>query len=77
MAQAKAAAGDANVMVHGAALAQSLLRARRARRARDPPDPDRCSATGGGCSTESASALELTRVIDAPGVTHLRYRVAS
>ena len=23
------------------------------------------------------AALELTRVVDAPGVTHLRYRVAS
>ena len=61
MRQAKAAAGDANVLVHGADLAQSCLRAGRARRARDPPDPgpprrraDRCSASSEP-STSSSS----------------------
>ena len=77
MAQAKAAAGDANVMVHGAELAQSLPARRRARRDRDPPDAAPARRRAGGCSTDERAALELTRVLDAPGVTHLRYRVAS
>ena len=37
--QAKEAAGEADVMVHGADLTQSLLRAGGAGRARDPPRP--------------------------------------
>ena len=37
--RAKEAAGEADVMVHGADLAQSLRARRRARRARDPPRP--------------------------------------
>jgi dihydrofolate reductase len=76
-AQAKAAAGERNVMVHGAGAAQSLLRAGvldelelhlvpvllgQGRRLFDALGPEHIE-------------LELTRIIDAPGVTHLRYRV--
>ena len=75
MAQAKEAAGDADVMVHGADLAQSLLRAGvldemeihlvplilgDGRRLFEHLDP---------------IELEIARVVDAPGVTHIRYRV--
>jgi dihydrofolate reductase len=78
MRQAKDAAGDADVLVHGADLAQSLLRAGlldeleihlvpvllgKGRRLFDHLGADHIE-------------LELTRVLDAPGVTHLRYRVA-
>lgn len=77
MRQAKEAAGDKDVMVHGADLAQSLLRAGmldelqihlipvllgEGRRLFDHLGADRIE-------------LELIRVIEAPGVTHLRYRV--
>ena len=75
--QAKAAAGDRNVMFHGAETAQDALRAGvldemelhvmpvllgRGRRLFDHLGADPIE-------------LELTRSIDAPGVTHLRYRV--
>jgi dihydrofolate reductase len=78
MRQAKEAAGDKDVMVHGADLAQSLLRAgvlnelqihlipvllSKGRRLFDHLGNDHIE-------------LELIRVIDAPGVTHLRYRVS-
>jgi dihydrofolate reductase len=76
MREAKAAAGDEDVMVHGADLAQSLLR-------EDLLDELEIHLIGvvlgdgrrlfGAARVE----LELTRVLDAPGVTHLRYRVAS
>jgi dihydrofolate reductase len=77
MARAKANADDKNVLVHGAAVAQLALRAGvldeleihqipvllgGGRRLFDDLGPDHIE-------------LELTRVIDAPGVTHLRYRV--
>ena len=77
MSQAKRAAGDANVLVHGANLAQSCLRAGvldeleihlipvllgEGRRLFEQLGPEHVE-------------LELTRVVDAPGVTHLRYRV--
>jgi dihydrofolate reductase len=77
VAQAKAAAGDRNVMMHGAETAQHCLRAGvldemeihvvpvllgQGRRLFDHLD---------GGPTE----LELTRVVDAPGVTHLHYRI--
>ena len=78
MREAKAAAGDADVMVHGADLAQSLLRARRARRAGDPPDPG--PARRGAAAVRAARSRTRARAdprLDAPGVTHLRYRVAS
>ncbi|HEY9411193.1 MAG TPA: dihydrofolate reductase family protein [Jiangellaceae bacterium] len=77
MAQAKAAAGARNVLVHGARTAQLALTAGvldeleihqvpvllgEGRRLFDNLGSDHIE-------------LELTRVIDAPGVTHLRYRV--
>jgi dihydrofolate reductase len=78
MAGAKEAAGERDVMVHGASLAQSLLREGlldeleihlipvllgEGRRLFEQLGRDHID-------------LELTRVLDAPGVTHLRYRVA-
>ena len=78
MRQAKEAAGSANVLVHGADLAQSCLRAGvldeleihlipvllgEGRRLFDH--------LGAG-----HIELDLTRVVDGPGVTHLHYRVA-
>jgi dihydrofolate reductase len=75
--QARAAAGDHAVMVHGAGAAQALLRAGLldeleihlvpvllgdGRRLFNALGPDHIE-------------LELVRVLDAPGVMHLRYRV--
>jgi dihydrofolate reductase len=76
MSQAKRAAGDANVLVHGADLAQSCLRAG----VLDELEIDLIPVLLGagrplfGELAEHAE-LELTRVVDAPGVTHMRYRV--
>jgi dihydrofolate reductase len=76
-AQARAAAGDRAVMVHGAGAAQALLRARfldemeihlvpvllgRGRRLFDSLGPDHIE-------------LDLVRRLEARDVTHLRYRV--
>jgi dihydrofolate reductase len=78
MRHAKNAAGDENVMVHGADLAQSLLRSR----ALDELEIHLVPLLLGdgrplfGPLGESIE-LELTRVLDAPGVTHLHYRVVS
>jgi dihydrofolate reductase len=75
--QARTAAGDRAVMVHGAGAAQALLRAGLldemeihlvpvllggGRRLFDSLGPDHIE-------------LELARRLDSPGVTHLRYRV--
>jgi dihydrofolate reductase len=77
MARAKAAAGDKDVLVHGAKVAQLALAAGvldeleihlipvllgQGRRLFDGLGPEHIE-------------LKPTRVIDAPGVTHLRYRV--
>jgi dihydrofolate reductase len=76
MSQAKQAAGDANVLVHGADLAHSCLRAG----VLDELEVHLIPVLLGegrplfGELTEQIE-LELTRVIDAPGVTHLRFRV--
>ena len=77
MSQAKEAAGDANVLVHGADLAQSCLRAG----VLDELEIGLVSVLLGegrplfaGLGADHTE-LELTRVIDAPGVTYLRYRV--
>ena len=79
MRQAKEAAGDANVLVHGADLAQSCLRAGVLDELEIHLVPVLLGA--GRPLFEHLGAdhveLELTRVVDAPGVTHLRYRVAS
>jgi len=79
MAQAKQAAGDADVLVHGAELAQACLRAG----VLDELEIHLIPVLLGegrplfaGLGAEHV-ALELTRVVDAPGVTHLHYRVAS
>jgi dihydrofolate reductase len=76
MAQAKAAAGDRDVLVHGAYTAQRALEAGvldelqihhipvllgRGRRLFD--------------ELPSSIELEIVRVIDTPEVTHIRYRV--
>jgi len=79
MRRAKEAAGDADVMVHGADLAQSLLRARVLDELEIHLVP---VLLGEGRRLfehlgREHIELELTRVLDAPGVTHLRYRVAS
>jgi dihydrofolate reductase len=77
MAQAKEAAGDSDVLVHGARTAELALSAGvldqleihqipvllgEGRRLFDRVGPGHIE-------------LELTRIVDAPGVTHLRYRV--
>lgn len=76
MREAKAAAGDRDVMVHGAALAQSLLREGLLDEVQIHLIP---IVLGEGRRLFGADRveLELTRVLDAPGVTHLRYRVVS
>ena len=74
--EARAAAGDRAVMVHGAGLAQSLLREGMLDELEIHLIP---VVLGDGRRLFGADRieLELTRVLDAPGVTHLRYRVAS
>ena len=77
--QARAAAGDGEVMVHGAGAAQALLRAGQldelelhvvpvllgqGRRLFEDLPPDHVE-------------LDLVRALDGPGVLHLRYRVRS
>jgi dihydrofolate reductase len=76
MREAKAAAGDADVMVHGAGLAQSLLREGLLDELEIHLIP---VVLGDGRRLFGADRieLELTRVLDAPDVTHLRYRVAA
>jgi dihydrofolate reductase len=79
MRQAKQAAGDADVLVHGADLAQSCLRAGVLDELEIHLIPVLLGE--GRRLFEHLGAehieLELTRIVDAPGVTHLRYRVAS
>jgi dihydrofolate reductase len=76
MREAKAAAGDQDVMVHGAGLAQSLLREGLLDELEIHLIP---VVLGDGRRLFGADRIELepTRVLDAPGVTHVRYRVAS
>jgi dihydrofolate reductase/uncharacterized protein YndB with AHSA1/START domain len=78
MADAKAAAGDADVLVHGAELAQECLRAGVLDELELQLIPVLLGA-GRPLFGEPGqpAGLELTRVIDAPGVTHLRYRVTA
>ena len=76
MREAKTAAGDKDVMVHGAALAQSLL----ARGLLDELEIHLIPVVlgdGRRLFGSDHNELELTRVLDAPGVTHLHYRVLS
>jgi dihydrofolate reductase len=76
MSQAKRAAGDANVLVHGADVAQSCLRAGVLDELEVHLIPVLLGA-GRPLFGDLAepTELELTRVVDAPGVTHLRFRV--
>ena len=76
MRQAKQAAGDANVLVHGAEVAQSCLRAGVLDELEVHLIPVLLGA-GRRLFGDLAEhvELELTRVVDAPGVTHLRFRV--
>jgi dihydrofolate reductase len=78
-AQAKEAAGDANVMVHGASLAQSMLRAGVLDELEIHLIPVLLGAGRPLFAELGAEHVELrvTRVLDAPGVTHLHYEVAS
>jgi dihydrofolate reductase len=76
MAQAKAAAGDRNVMVHGAYTAQRALEAGVLDELQIHQIP---VLFGGGRRLfdvlPSRVELEIVRVIDTPSATHIRYRV--
>jgi dihydrofolate reductase len=76
MAQAKAAAGDRNVMVHGAYTAQRALEAGVLDELQIHQIP---VLFGGGRRLfevlPSRVELEIGRVIDTPEATHIRYRV--
>ncbi len=76
MAQAKAAAGDRNVMVHGAYTAQQALEAGVLDELQIHQIP---VLFGGGRRLfellPHRIELEIVRVIDTPEATHIRYRV--
>ena len=76
MAQAKAAAGDRDVMVHGAYTAQRALEAGVLDELVIHHIP---VLFGGGRRLfevlSSRVELEIVRVIDTPQATHIRYRV--
>ncbi|MBO0789675.1 MAG: dihydrofolate reductase family protein [Ktedonobacteraceae bacterium] len=76
MAQAKAAAGDRYVLVHGAYTAQRALEARVLDELQISHIP---VLFGGGRRLfevlPSRIELEIVRVIDTPQATHIRYRV--
>ncbi len=78
MAQAKAAAGDRNVLVHGAYTAQRALEAGVLDEVQIHLIP---VLFGGGRRLfevlPSRVELEIVRVIDTPQATHIRYRVRS
>jgi len=76
MAQAKAAAGDRNVLVHGAYTAQRALEAGVLDELRIHQIPVLFGA-GRRLFEELPSRveLEIVRVIDTPQATHIRYRV--
>jgi dihydrofolate reductase len=76
MAQAKAAAGDGDVLVHGAYTAQRALEAG----VLDELQIDQIPVLFGGGRRlfdvlPSRVELEVVRVIDTPEATHIRYRV--
>ena len=76
MAQAKAAAGDRNVLVHGAYTAQRALEAGVLDEVQIHLIP---VLLGGGRRQfevlPQRVSLEIVRVIDTPQATHIRYRV--
>ena len=76
MAQAKAAAGDRDVLVHGADMVQRALEAR----VLDEIQIDQIPVLLGAGRRlfgilPSRIELEIVRVIDTPQATHIRYRV--
>jgi dihydrofolate reductase len=77
MRQAKEAAGDGNVLVHGAELTQSFLRAGLLDELELGVVP---VLLGSGRKLfgdlEGHVELELTRLVEAPDVTYMRFRVA-
>jgi dihydrofolate reductase len=77
--QAKRAAGDKDVMVHGAQTAQEMLRAGVLDEMEIHLIPVLLGVGRPLFDTLGTGhiELELARIIDAPGVTHLRYRVGS
>ena len=78
MAQAKAAAGDRNVLVHGAYTAQTALEAGVLDELQIHQIP---VLFGGGRRLfellPARIELEIVRVVDTPVATHIRYRIAS
>jgi dihydrofolate reductase len=78
MAQAKAAAGDRNVLVHGAYTAQTALEAGVLDEMQVHQVP---VLFGGGRRLfellPRRVELEIVRVIDTPEATHIRYRIRS
>jgi dihydrofolate reductase len=76
MAQAKQAAGDREVLVHGATTAQTALEAGVLDELQIHQIP---VLFGGGRRLfellPERIELEIVRVIDTPEVTHIRYRV--
>ena len=75
MRAAKAAAGDQDVMVHGADLAQSLLREGLLDELEIHLIPV-VLGTGRRLFGSDRVELERTRVLEGPGVTHLHFRVS-
>ena len=78
MAQAKAAAGDRDVLVHGAYTAQAALAAGVLDELQIHQVP---VLFGSGRRLfevlPERIELEIVRVIDTPEATHIRYRIAS
>ena len=76
--QARAAAGDKDVVIAGGAdVDPAVPRGRATSTSCSVTSCPCCSAAASGCSTASAptSGSSVVRVVEAPGVTHLRYRV--
>ena len=73
--QARAAAGDRAVMVHGASAAQALLRAGQLDEMEIYLVPVLLGDGRPLFGSLGTTELHLVRVLDAPGVTHLRYHV--
>ena len=78
MAEAKSAAGERNVLVHGAYTAQTALEAGVLDEVQIHQVP---VLFGGGRRLfevlPTRIELEIVRVIDTPQATHIRYRIAS
>ena len=78
MAQAKAAAGESNVLVHGAYTAQTALAAGVLDELQIHQVP---VLFGGGRRLfellPARVELAIVRVIDSPEATHIRYRIVS